>query len=100
MLNKEPSFRTERNIPMESEYNIKELELVGFCGAASEVELVLFLLQSSVKLQKITIDTRLPTEKKLKPLGKHFRIWDHEENRKHALRLQDKIPPGIEFICL
>ncbi|XP_057419543.1 putative F-box/LRR-repeat protein At4g15060 [Lotus japonicus] len=96
MQNTKPTFRTERKLTVESEYSIKELELVGFCGAGCEVELAMFLVQSSVELQKITIDTRLPTEPKLK----HFQTWHHEENRKRALKLQEKILPGVEFVCL
>ncbi|KAK2409357.1 F-box/FBD/LRR-repeat protein [Trifolium repens] len=101
MLNTNPTFRTERRITMECQYSLKELELVGFCGAACEVELVMHILENAVELHKITIDTRLPTKPKLRPLGEeHFKTWNHEENRKRAQRLKDKIPPRIEFVCL
>jgi hypothetical protein len=101
MLNTNPTFRTERKVTMECEYSLRELELVGFCGAACEVELVMHILENAVELHKITIDTRLPTKPKLRPLGEeHFKTWNHEENRKRAQRLKDKIPPRIEFVCL
>ncbi|XP_061366534.1 F-box/LRR-repeat protein At3g58900-like [Gastrolobium bilobum] len=100
MLNTNPIFRTEGKFTMECQYSLKELELVGFCGAACEVELVMYVLENAVELQKITIDTRLPTKPKLRPLGEHFKTWDHEENRKRAWELQKKIPPSIDFICL
>ncbi|XP_058752094.1 F-box/LRR-repeat protein At3g58900-like [Vicia villosa] len=101
MLNTEPTFRTEHNFPKECQYNIKELELVGFCGAACEVELVMHILENAVELKKITIDTRLPTKPKLRPLGEeHFKTWNCKENRMRAWRLKDRIPPSIEFVCL
>ncbi|KAJ1413278.1 Leucine-rich repeat domain superfamily [Sesbania bispinosa] len=100
MLNTNPTFRTERKFTVECQYSLKELELVGFCGSACEVELVMYVIENAVELQKITIDTRLPTKPKLRPLGEHFKTWDHEENRKRAWGLQKKIPPGIEFVCL
>lgn len=101
MLNTEPTFRTEHKFPKECQYNIKELELVGFCGAACEVELVMHILENAVELRKITIDTRLPTKPKLRPLGEeHFKTWNCKENKKHAWKLKDRIPPSIEFVCL
>ncbi|GAU44983.1 hypothetical protein TSUD_184840 [Trifolium subterraneum] len=101
MLNTNPTFRTERRVTMECQYSLKELELVGFCGAACEVELVMHILENAVELQKITIDTRLPTKPKSRPLvEEHFKTWNHEENRKRTQRLKDKIPPQIEFVCL
>ncbi|CAL5188236.1 unnamed protein product [Lathyrus oleraceus] len=101
MLNTEPTFRTEHKFPKECQYSIKELELVGFCGAACQVELVMHILENAVELMKITIDTRLPTKPKVRLLGEEqFKTWNCEENRKHALRLKDKIPPSIEFVCL
>ncbi|TKY55316.1 F-box protein [Spatholobus suberectus] len=100
ILNTKPTFRTERKFSMECQCSLKELELVGFCGAASEVELVLYILEHAVELKKITIDTRLPTKPKLKPLGEHFKTWDHEENRKRVRKLQEKIPHWIEFVYL
>ncbi|CAL0325295.1 unnamed protein product [Lupinus luteus] len=100
MLNTNPIFRTERNFSMECKCSFKELELVGFCGATSEVELLMYVLENAVELKKITIDTRLPTKPKLRPQGEHPNTWDHEQNRKRAWKLQDKIPTGIEFLCL
>ncbi|XP_027337892.1 F-box/LRR-repeat protein At3g58900-like [Abrus precatorius] len=100
MLNTKPTFRTEDKFTMERQSNLKELELVGFCGAACEVELIMHMLENAVELQKITIDTRLPTKPKLGPLGEHFKTWDHEENRKRATELKEKIPPWIKFVCL
>ncbi|KAL5186409.1 putative F-box/LRR-repeat protein [Glycine soja] len=50
-------------------YNLKELELVGFCGAACEVELVMYILENVVELQKIIIDTRSLTKPELRLLG-------------------------------
>ena len=85
---------------MECEYSLKELELVGFCGAACEVELVMYMVENAVELQKITIDTRLPTKPKLRAVGDHHRSWDHEENRKRTWELKEKLPPWVEFVCL
>ncbi|RDY04496.1 putative F-box protein, partial [Mucuna pruriens] len=100
MLNTKPTFRRERKFTTECRYSLKELELVGFCGAACEVELVMYILENADELQKIIIDTGLPTKPKLKPLGEHFKTWDHEENKRHARELQEKIPPWIESICV
>ncbi|KAK7389191.1 hypothetical protein VNO78_24026 [Psophocarpus tetragonolobus] len=100
MLNTRPTFRKERKFTMECQYGLKELELVGFCGAACEVELVMYILENAVELQKITIDTSLPTKPKLRPLGEHFKTWDCEENRMRARGLREKIPPRIEFVCV
>lgn len=100
MLNTKPTFRTECKFTMECQYNLKELELVGFCGAACEVELVMYILENTVELQKITIDTRSPTKPKLRSLGEHFKTWNHEENKKRAMRLQEKIPTSIKFVCI
>ncbi|KAL2321695.1 hypothetical protein Fmac_026074 [Flemingia macrophylla] len=100
MLNIKPTFRRERRITMACQHSLKELEFVGFCGAACEVELVMCILESAVELQKITIDTRLQTKPKLGPLGEHCKTWDLEENRKRARGLQEKIPPWIEFVCI
>jgi hypothetical protein len=101
MLNTKPTYRTEHKFAMECQYSLKELELVGFCGAACEVELVMYILENTDELQKITIDTRLPTKPKLRPLDEeHFETWDLEENRKRAWQLKGKIPPCIEFVCL
>ncbi|CAI8609761.1 unnamed protein product [Vicia faba] len=98
MLNTKPSLRAEHKFPKECQYSIKELELVGFSG---EVELVLHILENAVELKKITIDTRLPTKPKVRPLGEeHFETWNCEENRMCASRLKDRIPPSIEFVCL
>ncbi|KAE9612373.1 putative F-box domain, FBD domain, leucine-rich repeat domain, L domain-containing protein [Lupinus albus] len=71
-----------------------------FVGATSEVELLNYVLENAVELKKITIDTRLPTKPKLRPQGEHPNTWDHEQNRKRAWELQEKIPTGIEFVCL
>ncbi|KAK7291560.1 hypothetical protein RIF29_06802 [Crotalaria pallida] len=100
MLNINPIFRTERKFTKECHYSLKEMELVGFCGAASEVELVMHVLENAVELQKITIDTSLPTKPKVRPLGEHPNTWDHEQNRKRAWELQEKIPSRVEFVCL
>ncbi|AES91048.1 putative F-box domain, FBD domain, leucine-rich repeat domain, L domain-containing protein [Medicago truncatula] len=101
MLNTKPTYITEHKFTMECHYNLKELELVGFCGAACEVELVMYILENTDELQKITIDTRLPTKPKLRPLDEeHFETWDLEEKKRCAWRLKDKIPPCIEFVCL
>ncbi|CAK8562896.1 unnamed protein product [Lathyrus sativus] len=101
MLNTEPTFRTEHKFPKECQYSIKELELVGFCGASCQVELVMHILENAVELMKITIDTRLPTKPKVRHMEEeHFRTWNCEENRMRAWRLKDKIPPSIKFVCL
>ncbi|OIW00273.1 hypothetical protein TanjilG_27524 [Lupinus angustifolius] len=100
MLNTNRIFRTELKFSRQCKYSLKELELVGFCGATSEVELLMYVLENAVELKKITIDTRLPTKPKLRRQGEHPNTWDHEKHRKRAWELQDKIPTGIEFVCL
>lgn len=99
MANAYPTYKGKRLFRMDCPYNLKELEVVGFCGAESDVELVMCLVRNTAELQKIIIDTRLPVNPKLRPLGEHFKPWNHEENRMCALSLQQKIPPSIEFIC-
>ncbi|MED6207393.1 hypothetical protein PIB30_035386 [Stylosanthes scabra] len=67
MLNMNAIFRREKTLSKECEYSVKELELVGFCGATCEVELVMYMLENAVLLQKIIIDTRFPRKPKLRP---------------------------------
>ncbi|QCD81154.1 hypothetical protein DEO72_LG2g1478 [Vigna unguiculata] len=100
MLHTKSPLKTKGKITMKCQHGLKELELVGFCGASCEVELATYLLKNAVELQKITIDTRLPTRPKLRPPGEHFKAWDREENRNRAKELQEKVPPWIEFVCI
>ncbi|KAG2408249.1 hypothetical protein LR48_Vigan01g226000 [Vigna angularis] len=100
MLHTKPPLRIQQKITMKCQHDLKELELVGFCGASCEVELAIYILKNAVELQKITIDTRLPTRPKLRQPGEHFKAWDREENRNRAKALQEKVPPWIEFVCI
>lgn len=98
MLNTKPSFRTERKFTMESRCNLKELELVGFCGAACEVELVMYILENAAELQKIIIDTRSPTKPELRPLGEHFKTWDHEKTESVLEDCRRKSHLGLNLV--
>ncbi|CAJ1943646.1 unnamed protein product [Sphenostylis stenocarpa] len=100
MLHTKPYLRTQPKIIMKYQHSLKELELVGFCGASCEVELATYILNNAVELRKIIIDTRLPTRPKLNPLGEHLKAWDREENRNRARELQERVPPWIEFVCI
>ncbi|RYR77789.1 hypothetical protein Ahy_A01g002399 [Arachis hypogaea] len=100
MLNINPIFRRASTFSKECEYSLKELELVGFCGATCEVELIMYMLENAVRLQKIIIDTRFPTKPKLKPIGEHSTSWDRESIQKRALELHKKIPSSVEVVCL
>ncbi|MED6126802.1 hypothetical protein PIB30_082025 [Stylosanthes scabra] len=97
MLNINPIFRRENTLSKECEYSVKELELVGFCGATCEVELVMYMVENAVQLQKIIIDTRFPTKPKLRPITAS---WDRESIQKRALELHKRIPSSVEVVCL
>ncbi|KAI4336296.1 hypothetical protein L6164_014839 [Bauhinia variegata] len=104
MLNAEPIFRTVGKFTMENQYKLKELELIGFCGAACEVEFLVYILENAVELDKITIDPKLEIDPEWVEGAAHSLVqhetWDHGRNRMRARGLRNKIPPWVEFVCL
>ncbi|KAG5028183.1 hypothetical protein JHK82_011808 [Glycine max] len=92
------TVKNRTQIYNECGYNLKELALVGFCGAACEVELVMYILENVVELQKIIIDTRSPTKPELRPLGEHFKTWDHEKTESVLEDCRRKSHLGLNLV--
>lgn len=85
---------------------LKVVEIVGYDGRASDFEIVKFLIQNAVELEKIVID---PTD----PIEPHYCFPMHrikktveevvrEEKARNLARQQliEEVPSTIEFVCL
>lgn len=76
------------------------VNLMGFTGKTSDVELALHLVTIAVSLKKITFDTRsyegAPHEFRIQC----FEAKNSEVFRKHAQRLKAKIDPEIEVAII
>lgn len=73
---------------------LKDVEMFGFVGGTTDLEIVMYLLQSTINLEKIVIDpydsfVRSRKESKEK-----------EAARKRAHQLEVKLPPGVKLVVL
>ncbi|KAH7541857.1 hypothetical protein FEM48_Zijuj02G0011900 [Ziziphus jujuba var. spinosa] len=75
-------------------YCLKEVEVTGYSGFPSDDELILYLIESAVSLEKIIVNT---CESEEWPVQSTM----FEGQGRDALRhMKEKIPTTIEFICL
>ena len=78
--------------------HLKEVEIVGFVGRAIGIELVVYLLESAIKLEKIVINPR-----DLHIVGTPWETEEFEINRgarECAEQLTENLPPGAELVIL
>jgi hypothetical protein len=78
--------------------HLKEVEIVGFVGRATDIELVVYLLESAIKLEKIVINPCSPYV-----VGTPWETEEIENNKdvkECAKQLKKYLPLGAEFVIL
>ncbi|GMY39203.1 F-box protein At4g09920-like [Fagus crenata] len=78
--------------------HLKEVEIVGFVGRAIDIELVVYLLESAIKLEKIVINPCSPYV-----VGTPWETEEIENNKvvkECAKQLKKYLPLGAEFVIL
>ncbi|KAA8540708.1 hypothetical protein F0562_024373 [Nyssa sinensis] len=75
-------------------HGLKVVELIGFIGCSTDIELTRYLLKNALSLEKITINPRAPL-----PLD-FMEIEEKEAAREPARRLRTELPPGVECVIL
>ena len=77
-----------------------EVEIVGFAGCAIDIQLVVYLLESAVNLEKIVINPRSPYIKGI-PCPENVRTTVIYKGAKEAAkRLKEKLLTGAEFVIM
>ena len=80
--------------------HLKEVEIVGFAGCAIDIQLVVYLLESAVNLEKIVINPCSPYIKGI-PCPENVRTTVIYKGAKEAAkRLKEKLLTGAEFIIM
>jgi hypothetical protein len=85
-------------IEYDANEHLKEVEIVGFVGRAIDIELIVYLLESAIKLEKIVIKTCCPTV-----VGTPCEAEEIENNegvRECAKQLKKYLPLGAELVIL
>ncbi|KAL6973111.1 hypothetical protein U1Q18_027289 [Sarracenia purpurea var. burkii] len=77
--------------------NLKLVEFVGFVGAAIDVEVVAYLLENAIALEKIVIDPRVSHVSKI-----HEPEWENRERvaRDRAKQLESMLPVGVQLVII
>ena len=78
--------------------HLKEVEIVGFVGRAIDIELVVYLLESAIKLEKIVINPCCPIV-----VGTPWEteeIENYKDVKECAKQLKKYLPLGAEFVIL
>ena len=93
----ERKARKVRKYPNE---HLMEVEIVGFAGCAIDIQLVVYLLESAVNLEKIVINPRSPYIKGI-PCPENVRTTVIYKGAKEAAkRLKEKLLTGAEFVIM
>ncbi|XP_059657395.1 F-box/FBD/LRR-repeat protein At4g26340-like [Cornus florida] len=77
---------------------LKVVEIIGFVGLTSDVELAMYLIKSAINLEKITFDSRQPLL-----IGTPWEFMETKERRvarKRAKKLGTKLPAGATLVIL
>lgn len=78
--------------------NLKEVEVFGYIGRTSDIELITYIIENASSLEKIVIKSFQFMEfLTCKPL---LTKKEEEMTRDHAMKhLKGKVPSTVEFIC-
>uniref|UniRef100_A0A2P2LT18 Uncharacterized protein LOC103319823 isoform X2 n=1 Tax=Rhizophora mucronata TaxID=61149 RepID=A0A2P2LT18_RHIMU len=79
---------------------LKTVEILGFVGGAADTELVLYLLENAVELEKLIIDTCEPCFMGTSLESEHRGCDKCEAARQRAAELVARVPPGAELVVL
>ncbi|XP_059657324.1 F-box/FBD/LRR-repeat protein At1g13570-like [Cornus florida] len=77
---------------------LKVVEIIGFVGLTSDVQLAMYLIKSAINLEKITLDSRQPLL-----IGTPWEFMETKERkvaRKRAKKLGTKLPAGATLEIL
>ena len=80
--------------------HLKEVEIVGFAGRAIDIQLVVYLLESAINLEKIIFNLSAPYLAGI-PRPKNIRTTvKYKGAREAAMRLKEKQLTRAEFVIM
>ena len=80
--------------------HLKEVEIVGFAGRAIDIQLVVYLLESAINLEKIIVNPCSPYVVGI-PCPENIRTTvEFEGAREAAKRLKEKLLTRAEFVIM
>ena len=83
-----------------NEHLMKEVEIVGFAGCAIDIQLVVYLLECAINLEKIVINPCSPYIKGI-PCPENVRTTvKYKGAREAAKRLKEKLLTRAEFVIM
>nr|XP_043610226.1 FBD-associated F-box protein At5g22730-like [Erigeron canadensis] len=91
--------RKVRRVAKHSHQHLEVVEIVGYYGRISDVELAVYFFENAVALQKIVIDPRYQVLERIS--NENFRLKKEKAARSCAKKqLESRTPEGVELVIL
>ena len=99
MILREINFpKKARKVKKYPNEHLKEVEIVGFAGRAIDIQLVVYLLESAINLEKIIVNLCAPYVVGI-PCPRNIRTTaEYKGAREAAMRLKEKQLTRAEFV--